>query len=216
MTTSPARPMTMNRVIHGAVRRDLARLDAALGEFRDGDRARAGDLNRSFEYLRSELTRHHEGEDRHIWPMLGTLGVDADLLATMESEHSAMAQSLGETEQAMRAFAASGSAADAEAARASLTRTREVTERHLDHEEKDLEPQMAPHMESPEWKATEKQLRKAPPAVAGSFFAWLTDGMDDAERSYLRSTVPTPVVFVLSRLLGRRYLREVAPVWRAR
>jgi hemerythrin-like domain-containing protein len=209
-------PMTMNRVIHGAVRRDLARMDAALGDFRDGDRARAAELNRGFEYLRSELTRHHEGEDQHIWPMLGKLGVDAGLLATMESEHSAMAQALAETDEALRTFAASASAADAEAARASLARTREVTERHLGHEEKELEPQMAPHMASPEWKATEKQLRKARPAVAGSFFAWLTDGMGDAERSYLRSTVPAPVVFALSRVLGRRYLREVAPVWRAR
>jgi hemerythrin-like domain-containing protein len=208
--------MTMNRVIHGAVRRDLARLDAALADVRDGDRARAAELNRGFEYLRSELTRHHEGEDRHIWPMLGTLGVDAGLLATMESEHAAMSQALAETGEAMRAFAGSGSASDAEAARASLARTREVTERHLGHEEQDLEPQLAPHLTSPEWKATEKQLRKAPPAVAGSFFAWVTDGMGDAERSYLRSTVPPPVVFVLSRVLGRRYLREVAPVWRAR
>ena len=104
-------PMTMNRVIHGAVRRDLGRLDAALGAFRDGDRARAADLERAFGYLRSELTRHHEGEDTYIWPTLGKLGVDAELLTTMESEHAAMAQALADTDEAMRKFAASGSAA---------------------------------------------------------------------------------------------------------
>jgi len=51
--------------------------------------------------------------------------------------------------------------------------------------------------------------------VAGSFFAWLTDGMSDEGRAYLRKTVPTPVVVVLSRVFGRRYNREVAPVWRS-
>jgi hypothetical protein len=49
--------------------------------------------------------------------------------------------------------------------------------------------------------------------VAGQFFAWLTDGMTDEGRSYLKSTVPTPVVFVLGRLLGRRYHKDIAPVW---
>ena len=208
-------PMTMNRVIHGAVRRDLGRLDAALAAFRDGDRARAADLERAFGFLRSELTRHHEGEDLYVWPMLGKLGVDADLLATMESEHSAMAQALAETDGAMHTLAASASAADAAAARASLARTREVTERHLDHEEADLEPQLTRHLDSPEWKAAERQLRKAPPTVAGSFFAWITDGMGDAEQTYLRKTVPTPVVFVLSRVLGRGYRKDIAPVWAA-
>src|SRR5689334_11506439 len=135
MTTSPARPMTMNRVIHGAVRRDLARLDAALARFHEGDRARAAELERAFSFLRDELTRHHEGEDRHVWPMLGKQGVAADLLTTMESEHAAMAAALAETDEAMHRFAASASAADADAARASVARTREVTERHLEHEE---------------------------------------------------------------------------------
>lgn len=37
-------PTTMNRVIHGAVRRDLARLESALAAAPDGDRARAGEL----------------------------------------------------------------------------------------------------------------------------------------------------------------------------
>jgi hemerythrin-like domain-containing protein len=207
-------PMTMNRVIHGAVRRDLARLDAALAAFPDGDRDRARDLQRAYGYLRAELTRHHEGEDDHVWPMLGKAGVDAELLRTMESEHSAMASALADTDAAMRGFAESASAADAAEVRSSLARTREITDQHLRHEETELEPQLLPHLESPEWKAVEKQLRKASPSVAGSFFAWITDGMGDEEQTYLRKTVPSPVVFLLSRVFGRRYRREVAPVWR--
>ena len=206
-------PMTMNRLIHAAVRRDLARLEAALGSAPDGDRARAADLERAYAYLHSELTRHHEGEDTYIWPMLAKAGVGQELLGAMQEEHHAMADALAETSTAMKTYAASGSAADAAAARASVVRTQEVVERHLAHEENELEPELQPHLETPEWKAVEKQLRKAPPKVAGNFFAWLTDGMSEPGRAYLRSVVPTPIVALLSKVFGRRYHKEIAPVW---
>lgn len=206
--------MTMNRVIHAAVRRDLDRLTDALGRMPDGDVRRARALDRAFRNLRDELTHHHEGEDTHIWPMLATAGVDRVLLDEMESEHAAMADALAATGAAMAAVAATGSAADATAARDSVLRTRDVVERHLRHEEDELEPQLTPYLDTPEWHAVEKQLRTQPLPVAGRFFAWLTDGMADDDRAFLRATVPTPVVTVLSRTFGRRYRREIAPTWR--
>lgn len=206
--------LTMNRVIHAAVRRDLDRLDRALGSMADGDRPRAQALERAYRNLHDELHHHHVGEDTHIWPMLASVGVDQHLLAEMESEHSAMAEALAGTGTAMATVAGSGSASDAAAARESLLLTREVVERHLQHEEIELEPQLAPHHESPEWKAVEKKLRSQPLPVAGRFFAWLTDGMSEEHRAFLEETVPKPVVAVLSKVFGRRYHREVAPTWR--
>lgn len=206
--------LTMNRVIHGAVRRDLDRLADALERMGDGDRPRAQALERAYRNLQTELTHHHEGEDTHIWPMLASVGVDRVLLDEMESEHSAMAEALRETGAAMTALAGSGSAADAATARQSLLRTREVVERHLQHEEAEIEPLLAPHHDSPEWKAVEKKLRSQPLPVAGRFFAWLTDGMSDQHRAVLKQTVPAPVVAVLSRVFGRRYYKDVAPTWK--
>lgn len=206
--------LTMNQVIHAAVRRDLDRLDGALGSMADGDRPRAQALDRAYRNLQTELTQHHEGEDTHIWPMLASMGVDRQLLDTMESEHHAMAEALTETRSAMATVALSASRTDAAAARDSLRRTRDVTEQHLRHEETELEPLLTPHTESPEWIAVEKKLRKQPLPVAGRFFAWLTDGMSEENRAFLKKTVPTPVVTVLSRVFGRRYYKEVAPTWR--
>jgi hemerythrin-like domain-containing protein len=206
--------MTMNRLVHAAVRRDLDRLSTALERIADGDRGRAQELERAFAHLRTELKHHHEGEDRHIFPMLSTVGVDPVLLDEMESEHVAMSEALEETSTALSTLSRRGSPNDAVTARASVDRTRAVVERHLAHEENELEPQLTPHMESPEWKAVEKKLSRQPPGVAGPFFAWLTDGMSDGNRAFLRRTVPMPVVVVLSRVFGRRYHREVAPVWR--
>jgi hemerythrin-like domain-containing protein len=210
-----ATPMTMNQLVHAAVRRDLDRLSSALGQLKDGDRSRAQALERAYTNLRRELTHHHEGEDTHIWPMLATVGVDRDLLDAMESEHHAMADALAETAVAMGAVAGSGSAADAAAARASVVRTQEVVERHFTHEEQELEPRLQPHLESAEWKAVERKLSRQPPGVAGRFFAWLTDGMSDDGRAFLRTTVPAPVVRVLAKTFGRSYYRDVAPVWRS-
>lgn len=206
--------MTMNRVIHGAVRRDLARLAAALDDVRDGDRARAGELRRAYDQLHAQLAHHHHGEDTHVWPWLATTGADPALLEAMHGEHAGMSAALIASSAAMAAYADTGSAAAAAAARESLRRTTEVVERHLRHEEDELEPVLVPHLGTAGWKAVEKKLSRQPPVVAGMFFAWVTDGMGAAERAYLRSEVPAPVVAVLSRVFGRRYHREVAPVWR--
>ena len=207
--------MTMNRVIHGAVRRDLARLTEALDRAPDGDRARARQLQQAYENLHQQLTVHHEGEDEHIFPWLASEGIDAELLAAMESEHEAMSAALADSSTAMAAYGRTGSAADAATARAGLVRTTEVVERHLAHEEHDLEPMIYSRLESPGWKAAEKKLRRQPPKVAGRFFAWVTDGMGDAERSYFRATVPPPVTYGLAHTFGRGYYKDVAPAWRA-
>src|SRR3954470_16297639 len=107
-----AETMSMNRVIHEAVRRDLARLESALGAARDGDVARARQLEQAYANLHRELTRHHEGEDEHIFPFLAQAGLPSDLLAAMDHEHQAMADALGQTRAAMAAYASSGSADD--------------------------------------------------------------------------------------------------------
>lgn len=206
--------MSMNRVVHAAVRRDLVRLATALDTFPDGDHARARALERAFANLRDQLTRHHEGEDEHVWPLLARSGADPDLLRTMESEHGAMSDALAATGAAMAALARTGAAAEAASARATLVRTHEVTERHLEHEEDEVEPVLAPLLDSPQWKAVEKTLSRQRPRVAGRFFAWVTDGMEPRERAYLRATVPPPVTYALAHTAGRSYYREVAPAWR--
>lgn len=214
MTRSAGVPgeLTMNRLVHGAVRRDLARLAAALES--GPDRERACELLRAFRFLRRELVRHHEGEDAHVWPMMVRLGADRDLLEQMEVEHEAMADALGGAEAALVALASSADADRLAAARGEVATLVEVVDRHLRHEEAELEPVLLPMTSTPEWRVVERQLRGGSVLEAGRFLAWLTDGMPADHRAYLRSVVPWPVAAVLARLLGRGYAREIAPVWR--
>jgi hemerythrin-like domain-containing protein len=205
--------MTMNRLIHNAVRRDLGRLRGALDAFPAGDAARAKGLQAAYRNLHRELTRHHEGEDTHIWPMLTGFGADPALLCAMESEHHAMAEALSETATAIDRLASDPSAAAAGAAATQVATLTEVVDRHLLHEETDLEPVVLQHEDTPEWKAVEKKLRGGSIGDAGLFFAWLTDGMPSADRDFLKTLIPAPVTFLLPRLFGRAYARDVAPVW---
>ena len=206
-------PMTMNRVIHGAVRRDLARLESALAAAPDGDRARAGQLRVAYASLHQQLKHHHEGEDAYVFPFLANVEGASELVQVMETEHHAMADALADAGRAVEKYGSTASAGDAHAARDAVVRAHEVVERHLHHEENDLEPLMLPHLETPEWKAVEKQLRPSSLAESGRFMAWIQDGMPDDARAYLHSTIPRPVTFLLSRLAGRSYYRDVAPAW---
>lgn len=204
----------MNRVIHAAVRRDLSRTERALRAFADGDRGRAGDLDRAWHHLVRQLTHHHEQEDELIWPALRGLGIDTALLETMESEHQEMAAALSQATSAMGDFRQRADVASATRAAEAVQRAGIVTERHLTHEENELEPQVLPHLESAEWKAVEKKLRSGSPVQGGQFLAWLLDGSPHAEQEFVRTTIPPPVVLVFSRVFGLGYHRRIAPVWR--
>lgn len=207
--------ITMNEIIHAAVRRDLARTEAALRTFPDGDAGRARDLKRAWDSLWDMLHHHHEGEDEHVWPYLRTLDeVDPALADAMEGEHVAMAEAMTAATAAMAALVTTPSAAAAAEAADRVARAAEVTSAHLDHEEREVMPIVVARMGTPEWKAVEKKLSVGSLTDGGRMFAWLQDGMEPEMRTALRSTVPPPVTWLLSHLAGRSYHRDVAPVWR--
>jgi len=206
--------MSMNKVIHAAFRRDLARFTDALGSFRDGDRDRATALHRAWENFDAQLTHHHEGEHEIGRPAMRDIGFDPAKLDVFDEEHERMATALAETRGEMARFASSATRADADSAAASMARLQEATVTHLDHEEQETEPVFAEHAGSPALKEMSKKFsRSLSPGAAGVYMAWLQDGAAPEEKAALRNSIPAPVLAVFSKLLGRRYHREIAPVW---
>jgi hemerythrin-like domain-containing protein len=206
--------ITMNEITHAAVRRDLARMEAALAGFREGDSQRARSLQRAWGSLWELLHHHHEGEDTHIWPYLRSLGtVDPALADAMEAEHVAMAEAMTAATEAVDQLVATPTREAADVAAERVAKAAEVTNRHLEHEEREVMPIIVERMETPEWKAVEKKLRGDARSVGGRFFAWLQDGIDDENARALRTYVPRPVLWGMSRIGGRGYHRDVAPVW---
>ncbi len=208
--------MSMNKVIHGAVRRDLDRFVGALSGFPAGDQQRADQLATAWDNYDVQLTNHHEGEHEIAWPALQSVGVTPELLTTLDGEHEAMAAAMGETRMAIAALERTPSAENAEAALNAFTNLRAVTVQHLDHEEAEIEPVYLGTFDTPEMQAMGKKFSRASsPKVAGAFFAWLLDGASEAEQEVVRGSIPGPVLAILMGLFGRQYKRDVAPVWGA-
>src|SRR3954463_6605966 len=138
--TTTAPHMSMNKVIHCAVRRDLARFRRALDQFQDGDRARAAALHRAWENFDAQLTDHHEGEHEVAWPAMRAIGIPEPSITSFDVEHEAMAKELAASRAAMERLARSAARADADAAAEAVLRLDETTTAHLDHEETLTEP----------------------------------------------------------------------------
>jgi hypothetical protein len=204
--------LSMNQIIHAAVRRDVDRTEQALRALRDGDSGRARQIQVAWRNLVRELTHHHEAEDTYLWPFLLGRGVDADLLEQMESEHGAMKAALASATAAIDSVVAAPTAA--QAAADEVARAGEVINQHLAHEERDVEAPLGNPDDDPEFKALSKKLRPASIVDAANALAWMQDGAGERERSSLRATILGPVVTLLTLLLARRYRREVASVWR--
>jgi hypothetical protein len=209
-----AEPMSVNKVIHAAVRRDIARFAAALASFPDGSRERAGELATAWRYFFGELDYHHKGEHRIVWPALRSVGVSQALLDEMDAEHEELAGALAATGAAFDALEQAPTAANADRAAQAIATLHEVAERHLQHEERELEPVYWAKREAPEIKAIGRRYSRRSPFRSGDFLAWLMNGAAAEELGSLRRDVPPPVLAIFPKLFGRTYRRRVAPVWR--
>ena len=206
--------LSMNTVIHRAIRRDLDRFVGALAGFPAGDTTRANALAKAWDNFDFQLTYHHEGEHEIAWPALESVGVSRELLTTLDGEHDDMAAALGDARKAMAKLAQTASGDAAANALSTLRTLRTVTVNHLDHEEAEIEPVYLAKAETDEIKTMGKRFsRDAGPKQAGVFMAWLLDGASDAERAALRESIPAPVMALMTALFGRGYRRDVASVW---
>ena len=204
----------MNKAIHGAVRRDLTRLQSALTAYAGNDAARAAALGRGWANFDNELTIHHTGEHEIAWPALRKVGVSSDLLDQLDAEHDVMAAALAGARTAMNTFTTSASVADAEAALAAITALESLTNDHLAHEERELEPVFLAKEDDPVIKAMGRQFGKVSPMRGGRFFAWVTDGATPDELAAIKGNVPGPVLMIIGGIFGRGYRRDIAPVWK--
>jgi hemerythrin-like domain-containing protein len=204
---------TMNTIIHAAFRRDLARFDAALGEFPDGSQERAAQLVTAWDNFAHQLHHHHQDEETIFWPAFRELGADESLTSDLVGEHARMLTALDHADGVVRRLSSDPSAAQAAAARAAVGELGEVLHEHLEHEERELEPWAAARMDTPQLKAAAVEVRRAHKGEAGTFVAWLLDGATPDDAAALRREIPAPVVSVLNAVPGRHYRRTVAPVW---
>src|SRR6266576_5460862 len=189
--------MSMNRVIHGAVRRDLDRFTKALSTPGGGDERRVEQMSAAWANFHEQLTRHHSSGHRIAWPALRKAGISDDLITQFDAGHDRMAAALESAGQAMRSLRGTPSAENVKAAREAMATVRATTTGHLDQEEAGREPFYHEHAHTPEMKAMGRAFgREYKPPEAGTYFAWLQDGASSDELAGLRQNVPGPVIAI--------------------
>ncbi len=206
--------MSMNKAIHGAIRRDIERFIGALRAFAPGDTARVEQINLAWLNFDRQLTDHHEGEERIAFPAFKAIGVSSELLAELDSEHAAMATALEEIRESMWAFVRTASGDDAASVRVGFEALKTATVSHLDHEEAETEELLHANADHPAIKAMGRAFGKVSPAKGGQFFAWVLDGAAPDEERAIREQVPGPVLSIIGGVFGRNYRKTVAPTWR--
>jgi hemerythrin-like domain-containing protein len=206
--------MSMNRVTHGAFRRDLGRFANALSTLDGAGERRVEQVSTAWANFHEQLTRHHSGEHRIAWPALRKLGISDDLLTQLDAEHDRMAVALESADRAMKSLRATRGAGSARAAGEAIATLRTTATEHLDHEEAELEPFILEHAHTPEMKAMDRGFRREYTLPeAGTYFAWLQDGASRDELVALRQKVPGPVLAIIGQFFGAKYRRTIAPAW---
>ncbi|GAA1969350.1 hypothetical protein GCM10009738_52550 [Kitasatospora viridis] len=91
------------RLVHAALRRDLARIPTALRLLQPTDEAQGEALMRHWDFLTAMLTCHHEQQDVRIWPMLRRFAPELRLLVNwLEDDHHNLDHSFTRTTTLMR------------------------------------------------------------------------------------------------------------------
>jgi hemerythrin-like domain-containing protein len=200
---------SMNTIIHAALRRDLDRFEGAL----NSSSPRADKLATAWQNFYGQLQQHHDDEETIFFPAFRKLGADDALMSALDAEHAKMVGALDAANVAMQALSADASGGAVDKAHAAVVELRGVVRAHLEHEERELEPFAARHVATPQLKRARAAVRKAHNRGLGTFLAWLQDDADRAAAVGLRREIPPPVLFVLTRVGGRRYRQEIATAW---
>jgi len=184
--------------VHRAVRRDTARLAAALA---DGSAPPAA-VQAYWAATAEQLHEHHVFEDNVVWPLMAERleGRVAALLGRNANEHVAMAAAMDNFDRAVAALAT-----DTGAARVALAQLHDAIETHLGHEEAEVLPLIPEAFTIEDVMFFSTESAKTNPAPA--FLPWLLDDAPDDDVAFFTGPMPDPVRAALE--------SEWTPRWRA-
>lgn len=194
-----SRGIGMLMAIHGAVRRDLARLSSAVSSLADAAievadrRVGATGLSSYWSCFAEQLHHHHTIEDTEVFPYLrrSLSGRGAGVLDAMGTEHDAIDETQAAVQTALDALLADPTAPAASALRDRLATFRDVVLAHLAHEEEAAVPLIVEGFDVEYWTAfmSRRQLDEGPDA----FLPWVLDGAPAPAVEQVTEALPLPV-----------------------
>jgi Hemerythrin HHE cation binding domain len=198
---APSRPpdLTVFTVVHRAMRRDGARLAAALDGLGEGDTARARGLRRWYGGYHGELHGHHALED-HLWfPVLAErVPTFAEHTDRIEREHHLLDDALRGVETALdRLVDSEATGAARQDAHDAACELSSLLDLHLGFEDADILPLYVRHFSEDEYAEVEREARRMIEARRLPFAVpWLLGATTPAERTRLLGHAPVALKLV--------------------
>jgi hypothetical protein len=193
-------------VTHRAIRQDLGRLVARLGEDRERSARQAAALWRYIAAILIQVRVHNEGEVDILWPVAAAAAGQAVDIAPLTDDRHAVAAALTQASQALDAVrAGSGTPADL---RAWLRLVRDLLDEHIADEEQQMFPAIRRYLRADACRWCEKQMQRHAPLSARWFAApWLAHHAQQDELRRLRATFGWPDRILLA-CPGRKPTRK--------
>jgi hemerythrin-like domain-containing protein len=161
-------------VVHRAMRRDLARLAACLGQVADrgAKPARARAICRYTEALLAAVRTHHENEDDLIWPVIAATAGQAVDLTPLTDDHQAIEAAADRASDALACFRADpGLCAELHT---SVSELRDMVDEHIADKERQIVPAMLRYLSAEACRWCEKQIQRKASRPGQRFSApWL-------------------------------------------
>src|SRR5215472_4850661 len=213
--SGPADTRTM-RIVHAALRRDLARSQAALTEPPYPDRAQRGALSAHLRWLLGFLHKHHEAEDDYLYPMVRAANPGAvTLLNDMAADHDAIQTAMEAAERAAERYARSADAREELAAE--LGTLTGVLLPHLRREEDDMMPVVSASITEQQWRDWEQTAAKPPRRELPFTANWLMDVLDAGDQALLAAVVRRGAGplghWIVTNILVRGYRKAMFRCW---
>lgn len=177
-------------VVHRAIRQDLRRLAACLGQIaaRGVPPARSRAVCRYTTALLAEIRAHHQGEDDVVWPVIAATAGPAVDLTPLTDDHQAIEAAAGRASQALASFTGEPSPFAAKLY-ASVSELRGMLDEHIADEEEQILPVMRRYLPAEAYLWCEKQIqRKASPRGLRFTAPWLARYAQPDELSRLLAT----------------------------
>src|SRR5215469_4293217 len=185
--SGPADTSTM-RIVHAALRRDLARAQTALTVPPYPDSAQRAALSAHLRWLLGFLHTHHEAEDDYLYSMVRAANPGAaPLLNDMAADHNAIQTAMATAERAAERYAQSADAREELAA--GLGTLTGVLLPHLRREEDDMMPVVSASITEQQWRDWEQTAAKPPRRELPFTANWLMDSLDAADLACIATVI---------------------------
>lgn len=217
MRADPAGPAdtSMMRIVHSALRRDIARAQAALSEPPYPDEAQRTAIGDHLRWMMGFLQHHHEAEDGSLYPMVRAARPDAaDLLDDMDSEHAAIQPAAVALLDAARRYSADPSSR--EAVLNALGELSDVLLPHLQREEDEAMPVVSSTITERQLRDWEQTHNVKPLSLPEKAFTgnWIRDGLSAQDEAIVAQLVPAIPRWLIRHVLVRGYRRTAFTTWR--